>query len=376
MTDAWGLTAIQGYRQAVQDKQTAELHDVAMNTQKLQNASADLQLRQQTIQVENQQRMADVMKAAGLNGNTGKVPTPDEMVDRLYKISGFYMDSGQPEQARQMLTTADNIRHTSATIENAQRDDMIRTAGIGYNLLSKFKKDSADKSPEERESMWQNMNNMFEIVTGQKSRFAGQSHDKTDVDQLLSQMENLPAMLEERRKQAQLDKYQSDIEVNEKRKGLLTAQTNAAEARATSLKNAGVKPVKPSILSAVKDLATVDYGNALPEELRSLSLEVAEKAESLMKTENLSESVAVKKAYQEAKAAGTYSGLRVGKATLGSRSRPIPLTYLDDGTPDTSKLKDNMYYVPASGQYKGVPLWYTKKSGFQTADEVDEEEVP
>jgi hypothetical protein len=101
---------------------------------------------------------------------------------------------------------------------------------------------------------------------------------------------------------------------------------------------------------------------------------VAERMMDIMKSQGLPQSQAAMKAYQEAKDAGDFGGIRPRVAMGGSAQKPLDLP------PSKDKLKPNMYYK-GQGKHAGTTFLWTgaafvpvgQGAGEVSTDEEDDE---
>jgi hypothetical protein len=335
MVDITGVLG--GERVAEQDAQSK-----ALFAQQLQDNNISLQqhgitLETSKIALESQQKMMQLMQDSvkgkgGANG-PGKVDT-EALPNALDQMAAMAAASGLPGQAADYAGKASTLRKNQQAIQHQQLTDAIKHLTIAADLTANVHdQESFDRA-----------NSEYEMATGEPSPFAGQKYSPELLENIHNSVttgkDKALTAAAEARQQASL----AEVREREARIPLLKAQTDLTESRDNAIRKNGGKIPKSEDLRAVTDLITKDYAGAyLPEDARVLARPIAERAAELVQKQGLSKSVAANRAYQEAKAAGTFGGARPRAPGTGTFNKPIPIP-MDGNKVDKSKMKSNLWY--------------------------------
>lgn len=320
MPELFGYSA--GQRLATQDIMARRLSALTAEKEEVQIAQAKMSLA-------SQQRMLNLMQ-----GTPGQQPTTEDLASSMDRLATIAMQSGLPEQAKQYATAGTTLRKNAAEIADKQTTDTIKNLNIYSSLLTDVKDEAG----------WKQANAMFTLQTGRPSPYANIPYNPLLVDRLKMGVQTAKDRALTEAAQARIRASQAEEEERKARVPLIKAQTAAAEARTENLRKTGARPPSASDLKAVTDLIVEDYGgSALPEDMRNRARPIAERMRDLMRTENLTQSEAATRAYQEAKRSGDLTGMRTRPLTKGAFRNPLELP-MSGGKVDPKSMKENMWY--------------------------------
>lgn len=349
MPDLYGAPT--GLLAAEQDRRAKQMHDLSMQ-------KGELELSQAKMEMARQQKMLELMTQQGAKkrSTTSRV---DDLASDMDSMAEIAIQAGMPEKAKDYAIAGSTLRKNQREMISSKLESDIKEMNMMSSLLQNV----------EDEQSWAQANAVFAMQTGRQSPWARLPYNPELIVKLQAGIQSnkdraLQAAAKAREAASRAQVQESGVRVD-----LIKAQTRLADARADKLKKTGTTEPKATDLRAITDLINRDFsGGILPEEARVLARPVAERMLELMDRMNLSKSEAAERAYQEAKADGTFGGFRPTRQLSGSLSRPL------DMPKDKAKLKPNMYYK-GTGAYEGMTLLWTG-TGFiepPSPDEEDEE---
>lgn len=343
MSELFGFPS--GYSKGEEDIRAQQKHLLDLS-------KGQVELETAQIGLTSQKKMMELLSQSSMGGGAkNHQPIPgapgahtDQLAENLDELASMAMASGLPDQAGKYASAASTMRRNAAYIDKTATDNVIKSTNAMAGLL--------DNVHDPRS--WQQANAMYQLQFGKPSPYANLPYNP----QLVDQIKNGVASSKDRAltQAAQARAKASDAATAERkaRIPLIRAQTELDQARTKALEKAGAtgRIPKAGSIRSVTDLLVKDFGGGVPpEEARVLARPVAERMEDLMAT-GLSASVAANRAYQEAKAAGDFGGLRPRTQIAGTASRPLEIPA------DSKKLKPNMYYA-GKGKYDGKTLLWT-----------------
>lgn len=299
-------------------------------------AEGSIRLQQAEVTLNSQKQMMELMQSGMQQGGQQRKPgdTDSPTVQLATMMDSFAVmaaKSGLPEDARKYATAGSTLRTNASTIQKNELDAQIKH----LNLIGSLMEGVHD------EVTWRQANRMYEMQTGKPTPYANKPFDPRVVEQIrmgvMSAKDRALTNAAKAREQSAL----AEIDEKEVRKELIRAQTKLATERTIALKKAGGKAIiaKDYQVRAITDLIVKDYGGGvMPEDARVMARPVAERMNDLMKEQGLPISEAANRAYQEAKSAGAFGGLRPSPKRSGTFEKPL------DIPEDSKKLRTNMYY--------------------------------
>lgn len=337
-----------GISAAEADVRAQQLHELSMD-------KGQVELEQAQLQLSAQKQMLDLMKGLGGPQPPAGVSLPGEAVQQfagdqteylastMDALSTMALKSGLPEQAKDYAVSGSALRKNASEIQTAKINQSLKE----LNLIGSLMDNVHD------EASWRQANAMYQMETGKPTPYARMPYNPQVVSELRDGISTAKDKALTAAAKAREQASQAAAKESEARVPLIRAQADLARQRTDNLRKAGAtaKIPKASDVRAITDLLTKDYGMAI-EDARVLARPVAERMLDIMKQQNLSQSQAAAKAYQEAKAAGDFGGIRPRIQMSGSADRPLDLP------PDKTKLKTNMYYK-GKGAYAGKVLLWT-----------------
>lgn len=377
MADMFGAPV--GASQAAADINARKLAELTLDKGAVELEQAKLTLNSQRQMME----MMQGMNVSGAQGAQGGPPQPpqnplglqnepktDQLANSMEQLAKIAMASGLPEKAREYANTGSTLRMNASTIAKNNFDSTMKE----LNLIGSLMEGVRD------EASWRQANAMYQMQMGKPTPFAKSPYNPQVVEQLRAGVASAKDRALTIAAKARADNAEANKREHNTRQDLIRAQTKLAEARTDKLKKVGAVGVIPKAadIAAIKDLIIKDYGAAiLPEDARVLARPVAERMVRMMNDDSITPSQAATRAYQEAKAAGAFGGLRPRPAMGGSADNPLEIPK------DASKLRRNMFYK-GQGQYKEKTFLWTGQafvpigSGegeIQTTDEEEDEIV-
>jgi hypothetical protein len=310
-----------------------------------------VKLEQSKMVLSQQKQMLEMMKGGMGQGGQRKPGDADESSSQLASmmdsLAVMAAKSGLPEQARQYASAGSTIKVQASAIQKNELDAQVKH----LNMIGSLMENVHD------EVSWRQANKMYEMQTGKPTPYANKPYDPRMVEQLRVGVASAKDRALTAAAKARKDSSESEIEERQVRRELIKAQTKLATERTVALKKAGGKALLPkeAYVRAVTDLVVKDYGaGVLPEDARVLARPIAERMVTMIRDQGLPISEAANRAYQEAKSAGAFGGMRPRPKMSGSFDKPL------DIPEDSTKLRTNMYYH-GKGQYSGkVFLWNGK----------------
>lgn len=336
-----------GVSNAEADIRAQQMHELAL-------AKGGVELKQAQMTLAAQERMLQLMQGLGSGQpqnpqshmmSTVAGDSSDQLASSMDLMANLAMQSGNPSQAKDFAVAGSTLRHNAAQIQKDRSAQMITE----LNFLGSLMEGVHD------EASWKQANAMYQMQYGKPTPYAQLPYNPRVVEELRNGIMSAKDRALTSAAKAR-EKASAAVEAErEARVPLIRAQTELARERTTALRKVGAvtKIPKAGDLKAITDLMVKDYGAAMmPEDARVLARPVAERMLEIMKTQSLSQSQAAIKAYQEAKAAGSFGGIAPRPVMKGSAGKPLDL-------PETKeKLKPNMYYK-GKGNWEGKTLLWT-----------------
>lgn len=349
-----------GIELAREGRRAQELHDLS-----LRKGEVELQAAQMTL--ESQKRMLELMQGGGAAGGKQQSTTSrvTDLADKMDHLAEIAMASGLPEKAKDYATAGSTIRKNQATLNDHKLAADIKEMNLMGSLLDSVKD----------EQSWRQANAMFQMQTGRASPWARLPYNEQLTDRLRLGVMNAKDRALMRAAQAREDVSEAEVQEKKARVPLINAQRRLADARTEKLKKAGATSVIPkaSEIKAITDLMFKDFGGSmLPEDARVLARPIAEEMQRLIKDQEMTQSEAANRAYQNAKARGDFGGYKPRRLDKGSSKNPLPLP------DDPKKLKSNMYYLRGGKTYLFTGTAFVpvgKGPGQITEEEEDGQEV-
>lgn len=334
-----------GVSAAEADIRAQELHELSLGEGKVR-------LEQAQITLQSQKRMMELLQQqlSGGQAKPGSAPpeagdSAEEMASIMDLMANLSIRSGMPAQAKDFATAGSTIRHQAAEIQKDRTNQMMTE----LNTISALMDGVHDQAS------WQRANAMYQMQFGKPTPYAKLPYNPQVVAEL---RKGIATAKDRALTSAAQAREKASIAAEKERTAripLIRAQTQLAAERTKALQKAGAtqKLPKASDVKAITDLMFKDFGASLSsEDARVLARPVAERMLDIMKSSNLPASQAAVKAYEEAKNAGDFGGIRMRRQRPGTSSA-MPL----DLPSDKSKLKTNMYYK-GRGAFEGkVMLW-------------------
>lgn len=335
MSDLYGAPSGQSAAEA--DIWAARLNSLAVN-------KGNVELQSAQITLQNQQKMQQMMQGQQLSSN------PEDITSNLDNMAQIAFKSGNFEQGKQYATAASTIRKNASDIESKQSTMKSKNVTMFANLLQGV----------HDQNSWQQANALYQIESGEASPFAKLPYNPQLVSQLQTKLVSAKDQSVIDLNKARTKAEEAAAADSRARVPLIKAQTQITKDRDAALGKVGVKPPTAAAITAITDQILQDYDVDSTDanqkaDLRILARPIAERAADLQKTSNITASQAATRAYQEAKAGGTFKGFGINKGDAGSAKRPIEVPM--DGTKiDAKKLKENKYYNIGGKSY----LWTGK----------------
>ena len=341
-----------GISAAEADIRAQQLHEMSMSMGKVKLEEAQLQLTGQKKMMDLMQQMQSgnspmapkaSLSGQALQGLTGD--STDRMASNLDLMANLAMQSGMPEKAKDFAVSASTLRHNSAMIAKDHTSQVISELNLVGSLMDNV----------HDEASWRQANSMYEMQTGKKNPYSQLPYNPTVVEELRKGVMSAKDRALTDAAKAREKATEAVTAERQARVPLIRAQTELARERTVALQKAGAvtKIPKAGDVKAITDLMIKDFGAAmLPEDARVLARPVAERMMDIIKNQNLPQSQAAMKAYQEAKDAGDFGGIRPRVPTSGSAGKPLDLPASKD------KLRTNMYYK-GTGKYARKTLLWT-----------------
>lgn len=348
MPDLYGAPT--GLIAAGQERRAKQLHDLSMQKGELELSAAKAELARQA-------KMLEMMNQRGARKRTSTGQVEDLAFD-MDMLASIAMDTGMPEKAKDYAIAGSTLRKNQREMVSNKLESDIKE----MNMVSSLLQNVTDPQS------WQQANAMFAVQTGRQSPWARLPYSPELVNKLQQGIQSskdraLTSAAKAREAVSKAQEKETTARID-----LVKAQTRLADARSARLKKTGTSEPKAEDLRAITDLVQRDYAGAiLPETARALSRPVAERMLDMMYRMNLSRSEAAEKAYQEAKADGTYGGFMPQRQLSGSKERPYEMPK------EKGKLKTNMYYK-GTGRYAGQVLLWTGSGFIEPPSSENEEE--
>lgn len=325
-------------------------NDAASN---LNLAMGGVALQKAKIDLAAQERMMQMMsKWSAGQAAQGSMSSADQTADMMDTLSGYAMEAGLPQEAKQYASTSSTIRKNQAYIQTQTLNRQAKESGLYANLLDGV----------HDQQTWIQANAMFAIQTGRQTPWAKLPYSPRLVQMLkegaISAKDKATIASAKQRDKTS----QAQEKMDQERIKLIKKQEELTDARREHLdKIGGGKPPTAQNLSAITDLVVRDFGKQVPPEtIRTLSRPVAERMQEILRTSpGLSRSQAAERAYQEAKAEGDFGGLRKMPSQRGTKENPIALPQ------DKAKWQPNQYYKLPNGE----TAWFDGQN-FVTADKT------
>lgn len=363
-----------GISTAEADIRAQQMHELALGEGKVKLEQAQITLASQKQMMELMQQAVQAQPngaaTASISGQQIQQiagGTSDKLASAMDLMANLSMQSGMLEKAKDFAVAGSTIRHNSATIQKDHTASMITE----LNFLGSLMDNVHD------EASWRQANAMYEMQMGKKNPYAQLPYNPTVVSEIRQGALNAKDRALEAAAKAR-EKASDAVEAERRaRVPLIQAQTRLANERTTALQKTGAinKVPKAGDVKAITDLLVKDFGaGILPEDARVMARPVAERMMDIMKSQGLPQSQAAMKAYQEAKDAGDFGGIRPRVAMGGSAQKPLDLP------PSKDKLKPNMYYK-GQGKHAGTTFLWTgaafvpvgQGAGEVSTDEEDDE---
>jgi hypothetical protein len=328
MADMFGTPV--GRSQAEADINNRKLTELAL-------AEGSVRLQQAKITLQSQKLMMQQMSKLGQGKAPGGQASPDtdveEMASTLDQLAIMAVKSGLPEKAREYASTASTIRYNASNIQGNQLKAQIQH----YNLLGSLMQGVVD------ERSWQAANQRYQQITGRPTPYAKMRFNPQMVQQL---QQGIMSAKDRALTEAAKARESATVAIEREREAripLIKAQTELTRTRDAALKKAGAtaKMPKAEDVRAITDLMVKDFGGLPSEDARVLARPVAERAVEIMKETQVTRSQAANQAYNEAKQAGHFAGIRPRIQTMGSLDRPLEIP---TGKGAKDKLRVNMFY--------------------------------
>lgn len=340
-----------GVSQAEADIRAQELHSLAMG-------EGQVKLKQAQLALSAQEKMIQLMEQSlgqsqqGPQGQATAAMSPvagdqsAQLADSLDMMANLAMRSGNPAQSKDFAVAGSTLRKNAAEIQKSKTASMITELNLVGSLMDGV----------HDEASWKQANAMYQLQTGKPTPYANLPYNPRVVDELRQGIMSakdraLTAAAKAREKASEAVEKEREARVP-----LIRAQTALVQERTTALRKAGavVKIPKAGDVKAITDLMTHEFGGSImPEDARVLARPVAERMLEIMKSQNLTQSQAAVKAYNEARDSGQFGGIRPRTLLPGQ----VPAKPLDLPS-DKTKLKPNMYYKGV-GNWAGQTLLWT-----------------
>lgn len=309
----------------------------------LEQAKANLSAQKQMLEMMSQPAQKPSVQGA-IATPSGGVPASMDLASQMERLAGIAVVSGLPEKAREYATTASTLRTQASTIAKNEVETKIKHLDLIGSLMGNV----------HDEVSWRQANRMYEMTVGKPTPYAQLPYNPQVVDELRAGVASEKDRALTSAAKARELASEAVIAERNARVPLIRAQTELARERTSVLRKTGATALIPKAgdVKAITDLIIKDFGaGVLPEDARVLARPVAENMVRLMKSASLPQSEAANKAYQEAKAAGTFGGLRPRLQVSGSPEKPLELPA------DYSKLRPNMFYKGKGKFTDKVLLW-------------------
>lgn len=345
-----------------------DLQSIQMNQFKLAEAPIKLEeeridLIKDRISLAQDIKMLSLMQ--GLRMPQGTANTVDGMAGMLDQMALIQLESGKVDAAEKTASSAARLRDTVSKVD-------YRTYRIQNDRLSKFA-NVLSQVPDTPDGF-------REAIT------AIQSADPTAMrDPKFQQIANMqwrPGLVKSLERSVLTAKEQAEVNYRSAAEKHANAAAVADEHRVKLIdsqerkneewlkehgKNAGsnAPPYKAEELRTITDMATVDYPGADPADIRVRSRNVVLEAKKMVKTDSLSFPEAARRAYEQSRTQGVFSGLRQMPTAKGSKpGAPLALPAAKDAKDLEKRLQQNQWYT-----VNGVPqLWMGDK--FYSEDEL------
>lgn len=352
----WGFQA--GQQARAQEDREAALASMALARGEQQLQAGDIELQASNLALQSQKKMLELMQQRSAQRENAAAQAPPaagaqelyDLPDQLDDLASMAVQAGLPQQASEYASKASTIRSNAASIR--EKDAKQRISNL--TLIANLAQSVGD------EQSWNQANALYAMTTGRPSQFASLPYSPELVAKITDMVTSEKERAIRDAADARGEAARAAAKTNEARVGLINAQRDLARTRAVALEKAGAVTRQPKAedVRAASDLILTQY--PMPtEDARVLARPVAERANDIMRTDHVQRSVAVQRAFNEAKARGDFGGLRPRRAMSGTVERPIELPLDRKGNPDAAKLRPNMYYTPAAGPYKGQTLLWT-----------------
>lgn len=313
-------------------------------------AQGSVALEQAKLNLSSQKQMIEMMNQPGPQAQAqGGKPPPTvsqsfDLSSQMERLSQMALASGMPEKAREYAVAGSTLKNQASAIAKNDLDAQLKH----FTLIGSLMAGVHD------EASWQRANKIYQMQVGSPTPYAKLPYDPRVVEEIQMGATSAKDRALTSAAQARQQASEAAVAEREARVPLIRAQTKLAEERTTTLKKAGAVTLIPKAgdIKAITDLIVKDYGaGVLPEDARVMARPVAESMVHMIKAEGLAPSVAANRAYQEAKAAGVFGGLRPRLQQSGTPEKPL------DIPEDVSKLRPNMFYRGKGKYSKKVLLW-------------------
>jgi hypothetical protein len=372
MSELWGWAS--GEQQASHDQQSQMLTNLQLSEGAQKLAAGDIAIKQADIQLQSQQKILSLLQGAqatrSSTGSPGQQASAqsESLASNMDMLANFALESGMPEQAKEYANSASTIRKNQASVEENQAKLQQQHATITGSLMENV----------HDQQSFDNALMIYQLETGQKSPFAGQRYTPQLADQIRNRASTILQQSTIKLNDAKTKEAEAQTQDAKARQPLIDAQKREADARTEFLQKHGGAANLPSAgdLKAVTDLigssydvdTTQDAANA-----RVLARPIAESAKQMMQENpSLTQSAAVRRAYQEALTRGDLAGLTPKKSMPGSdpeKPRTMPK--------NQKGLKENQWYTdPNFGDnqprvYRDGQFWTRAEMEAQGATDDD-----
>lgn len=331
-----GMLAGQQY---VEGKQKIELNKFL-----LAEAPVKLEEEKLALKVANSDYQRKEALAKMLAQHQDKIPTGQNPLDNtsnaLMEMSSDAIAVGLPEEGLKYAKEASTIKAQQSRAAYQQWEETIQKTRFSDQMLATA----------HDEASWKQMNQMVEMVTGQKSALADRPYSPELVEALKQASASKRTTAQEALTKAQEAEQRTLERVNSERVGLVKLQKENEQLRNERLRKDGGGGALPSpkLVSSISDAIRKDDPNMDPSAARDFARTIAPNVADIMDSEGKTEIQAVHAAIRQAKRDGSIPSAKPGRVTPGSLpAKPLPLP---TNATDPKAYVDGQWYLMPDGK--------------------------
>lgn len=321
-------------------KREAEDHSARLSKLAADERAVDLGNKKAEIELSQNEAFLRAIQDGGMDSQVGQAANPAQALGNLGTIA---INTGNIEKGRELLSASSTIANQTSLARRREAKTNFENLTTLSNLYQGV----------ETPQQWKAANDQFALMTGQPSPFANQPFSTAMLDNVRKATVTAKDAAGMEVTKARQELLGSQLQTDEQRRKLLTAQEEYTRTREAALKKSGGKPVPQQYVTAVSN----ELRNHLEDigddggRLNGISLPYAEQVQSLVMNDGLTLSQAVTNVVNTALASGELSAWTVQRPGRPgtSRTNPTDMPMNKEGAIDTGKIKPNRYYKTPDG---------------------------